>query len=85
MVSPMATTPLYTLAEINAEIDRWKACYSALAAGKTYTMASSGSSQSYTPQDVDVVWKQLERLQSIRMGIESGAGGMQVLVGRPQR
>lgn len=84
MLPAMAITPLYTIAELTTEITAWKACLTALAAGRSYTISNGGSSQSFTAQDIDVVRKQLEWFQSQRAELES-AGRSAVLVGRPAR
>lgn len=82
----MAITPLYTLDEINAEITTWKAAFTALSAGKNYTISTGSSSQSFTANDIEIVWNQLQRFQAIRAQLEGGtAGSTQMLIGRPLR
>jgi hypothetical protein len=81
----MATTPLYTLEEINAEIAAWKKCHLSLAEGKAYTVTTGGGSRSLTTHDIDEVWDTLQRLQGIRVQIETGRSGPQFLPGRPRR
>lgn len=81
----MAITPLYTLDEINAEIAAWKRCHLALVGGKSYTIETGDETRTYTAQDIDTVWTTLQRLQSLRVQIESSSYGPQFLPGRPAR
>lgn len=81
----MSVTPLYTAAELDAEIIVWKQALRALAMGEEYTCAQAdGSRQTVRRAQLPQIEARLEKLQSMRVQLSSG-NGPQMIQGRVKR
>lgn len=80
----MALTPLYTIAEIDAEITQAKSDLAAARQALTRSIDAGGIRRQSERERVDVLQHHLEWLQSQRAALQIGAGA-QSHVGRPAR
>ncbi len=80
----MTLTPLFTAAELTAQIAAYKQALLDLAAGKAATVDTGGVRRSFEAHETDKVLGVLEFLQNQRAALELGSGP-QVLTGRPRR
>jgi hypothetical protein len=82
----MAITPLYTKAELDTEIERFKAIERSITVNGSHETTIDGTTRKWTARNIPEITAQLNRLQNERVKVESGAGnGPQFLVGRPYR
>lgn len=82
----MAITPLYTIAELDTKIARWKAIEDAIGVNGSAETTINGVTRRWTARNIPEITAQLERLQNERVKLQSGAGnGPQLIVGRPYR
>lgn len=80
----MAITPLFTEAEIAAQIAAYKAALTALASAREYTIDSGGIRRTVSRADLPEIRATLEWLQTQRVGNAIG-GGPQFIRGRVSR
>ena len=80
----MTLTPLFTAAELDAQITAYKKALTGLASMAEYTIDEAGIRQTVRKADLPEIRRTLEWLQEQRFGIEIGAGA-QSIVGRPAR
>jgi len=77
----MSITPLFTEAELDAQIAAYKAALTALATSAEYTMDFGGMRQTVRKADLPEIRKTLEWLQGQRVGNAVGSGP-QIFPGR---
>ena len=71
----MTTTPLYTEAELNTEIELWKSAVRALAISEEYTVAlPDGSRTTVRRPALPQIEARLDKLQAMRVQSSVGAG-----------
>jgi len=84
MLPPMAITPLFTAAELDAQITAYKQALLDLASGKSVRLSTGGSDRQFTSEDAPEIRKTLEWLQNERANLQIGSGP-QFLPARPRR
>lgn len=70
----MSVTPLFTAAELDAQIAAYKAALTALASAAEYTMDFGGTRQTVRKADLPEIRKTLEWLQGQRVSLTTGSG-----------
>lgn len=80
----MSLSPLFTDAELAAQVAAYKKALTALAAAQTYELELDGERHRLTRADLPEIRTTLEWLQAQRAGNAVGAGP-QILTGRPRR
>lgn len=80
----MALTPLYTLAELDAEITQAKKDLATARTALSYQIEGGGVNRRFQREQVENLQKHLEWLQRQRASLEIGCGP-QAVVGRPAR
>lgn len=80
----MSLTPLFTAAELDAQIAAYKGALTGLASAQSYTLEAGGIRQQLTRADLPEIRRTLEWLQGQRQAVEVG-GGPQALAGRVRR
>lgn len=80
----MSVSPLFTAAELDAQIAVYKAALTALATAAEYTMDFGGQRQTVRKADLPEIRKTLEWLQGQRVTMTTG-GGPQIIPGMVAR